>query len=240
VEGPSAELLYKILILIDCIGYGRFFNEVTDWCNDLYLFPWIVPWPSFSRAKLTKELRNQANALTIALNQRIVSIIHSVNQIYIDKGSQKRVYFVDTDETYQGDRWCDGEFRKGWRDDTLFFNVDSPDRKGDGSVVTQSPDHLVVDIGGLNPATCFDAADDAGDDTMMLRCVIAELYSQSGGAALGTVYTADDGSGATLQIVSTGKDVSTLSNTAKAFHPKTYPLANIAGRVYESWLNVPR
>ncbi len=102
---------------------------------------------------------------------------------------------------------------------------------------------LVIDIGGIDPNTCLDAADAADDDTLMLRCVVARQYADNSGSpsALGVVYPADDSSGASIQIVNSGKFTASgaiLDKWAKAFHPKTYPLANIAGRVYQTWLGL--
>lgn len=222
-------------------GYGRFFNDHTDWCNKKNLFPYQVPF--WYRADLTRVLRIKANTMTTNLNTRIIQVVNDVNQQYINSGSQKRIYYVDTDRTYENNRWCDGQDRDTWRDDTFFFNIKSDDLKPDGTVVAADSSPLVIDIGGINTDTCMDEADDADDDALMMRCVIAQQYAENSGSpsALGVVYTADDGSGTTIQIVDSGKFTTSgavFEKWAKAFHPKTYPLANIAGRVYQNWMSL--
>ncbi|KAK4237627.1 hypothetical protein C8A03DRAFT_34430 [Achaetomium macrosporum] len=215
-------------------GYGRFFNDHTDWCNDKYLFPYKIPF--WYRAELTRELRIKANAMTADLNTKIAEVVNNVNQQYINSGSKKRIYYIETDRTYENNRWRDGQYRVAWRDDTFFFNIRSDDLKPHGTVVAGDPSPVIIDIGGINTATCMD---EAGDDSRMIRCVAAQQYAENSGdpSDLDVVYLADDGSGATIQIVDSGKFTSSgaiLDKWAKAFHPKTYPLANIASRVYQN------
>ncbi|KAL1904162.1 hypothetical protein Sste5344_010142 [Sporothrix stenoceras] len=217
-------------------GYARFFNEYTDWCNNKNLFPNIFLGP---RTKLTREVRARSNKLTENLNTVIEKTTIAVTAAYRRRNSQKSVIFVDVDKVYDGERWCDGNDRSSWRDDTYFFNAFSKDLKRDGTTAVDTNDLTphVIDIGGINVNTCMDAADDANDDDFMTRCAIAMFYAgnSTAQATLGTIYKADDGNGPTLQIIDSGK-FTTSAIGQKAFHPKTYALSAVAGRVFEAWI----
>ncbi|KAK3368297.1 hypothetical protein B0H63DRAFT_488208 [Podospora didyma] len=223
-------------------GYGRFFNEHADWCSDLNLFPHKIPF--WYRAKLTRELRQKCNDMTVKLNERIEEIVNDLNMQYVRAGSAKRIIFVDTDPVYENYRWCDGMKRDTWRDDTYFFNIKSNDYKGDGTLVAQpNTGPIVIDIGGIDIRTCMDDADAADDDGLMLRCVIARQWADSGNdvAQLNVPFPPEEGSASrdTLTVINSGKFTPTPASTdayAKAFHPKTYPLAKIASRIYQQWL----
>ncbi|CAK7231429.1 hypothetical protein SEUCBS140593_007919 [Sporothrix eucalyptigena] len=232
----AEEPMFKLFVT----GYARFFNEYTDWCNDLPLFPNIFKGP---RTALTREVRARANKLTEVLNAVIQKTTAAVAADYQRRNYQKSVIFVDTDRIYNAQRWCDGTYRSTWRDDTYFFNAFSKDLKRDGTTAVDTDDVQphVIDIGGINVNTCMDAADDAGDDEYMTRCAIAMVYADNSTlrATLGTVYPSDDGSGPSLQIIDSG--TFTVSNIGtKAFHPKTYPLTAVAGNFYQAWIKANR
>ncbi|CAK7222079.1 hypothetical protein SEUCBS140593_004775 [Sporothrix eucalyptigena] len=206
----------------------------------------------WSGPPLTREPRTRANAMTLALNQVIYGTVLHVNSLYDHAGSQKWATYIDTDMLYENARWCDGSKRKSWRNDAYFFNVFSSDQLSDGSLYAGGasifPGHpdtshqsLVIDIGGLNFDTCLDDANDAENDNMMMRYVAAQMYAAAGKSgpstrdALGTIYTTDDDSGgSTLKVVDDG-GVTINAFWDKAFHPKTYSLGRVAGKVYHTW-----
>jgi len=226
-------------------GYGMFFNDETEWCNGKYLF--AFPMVSGRRAKLTHELRRRANEMTANMTSRLAAAVYQVNKQYIRAGSKKRIIFADTDRTYEGNPWCDGEDRSPFRHDTFFFNIWSDDLKSEGTVISDKnkSQSVVIGIGGINPKhvlmklmTLTTMALDSvvglrGLSPMTQRPRLRSLEGQ-GWPRMGSVHIS-------LQVIDSGhfsasKDY--FGDWKKAFHPKTFPLANIAARVYQTWLNL--
>nr|OQO27418.1 hypothetical protein B0A51_07869 [Rachicladosporium sp. CCFEE 5018] len=89
--GTNPSRSFQVFVL----GYPTFFNDQDKWCDDVSFGYW--PW---RKPKLTAELRQQLNALTVAVNGAIARAAEDL----VSMG----VIFVDgLDAEYQGHRYCE-------------------------------------------------------------------------------------------------------------------------------------
>jgi len=93
-------------------GYPTFFNEKTDWCDNVTFYWWEPKHydnPDDCKDNncvfLKKDLRKTLNDKQRALNALIQDVIKEVN------GEMKppRAHFVDTDAVFEGRRWCEDQ-----------------------------------------------------------------------------------------------------------------------------------
>ncbi|KIW66135.1 hypothetical protein PV04_08337 [Phialophora macrospora] len=99
-------------------GYARFFNEKTDYCNNI----------TFSQTRpldyLTKAKRRELNQLVMMLNDviRATALLHGA-------------VYVDIDRAFEGHRFCEPGVKEPDLDraDTWFFNIPPPEVALSGS-----------------------------------------------------------------------------------------------------------
>ena len=107
-------------------GYARFFNEITEECDEHF----------FIRGRyLTREFRGRLNAMIESLNMMIRVAVAVVQMQLVFSNSRKGIFLEDWDALFEGHRFCDigeeGDSR-GWERDAWFFTVAGDDILEDG------------------------------------------------------------------------------------------------------------
>ncbi|RYP10750.1 hypothetical protein DL765_008018 [Monosporascus sp. GIB2] len=148
----------KPWFLVTVTGYARFFNDVTDDCDEMSFGVWWLLGP-----KLKKSLRLQMNALVLAVNAKIKSAVDRVNSKFI----KDRVLFVDYDSEFEGHRFCEENVIEPDynRNDTFFFLVGGRDNARDGTQLKQSTvvETLPPTSALVDPSSCLRPARRSGD-----------------------------------------------------------------------------
>ncbi|KAI1757742.1 SGNH hydrolase [Xylaria castorea] len=148
-------------------GYARFFNELTDGCDDMSFGIW------WNGPRLTKKLRSEMNALVLTVNAKLRKTINAINADF----TKDKLIFVDYDDAFEGHRFCEPNVTEPdyERADTWFFLVGGTDNARNGTqpqrlsdVKTLPPTSPLVD-----PFSCLEPAQETGDWGMLALCYMA-------------------------------------------------------------------
>ncbi|KAI5928539.1 SGNH hydrolase-type esterase domain-containing protein [Camillea tinctor] len=203
---------------ITVTGYARFFNEVTDACDEMSFGVW------WGGPKLTKELRLNMNALVLAVNAKIRKTINYVNSRF----TQNKVLFVDYDMEFDGHRFCEENVTEPdyGRADTWFFLVGGPDNARNGTlqmqdweVETLAPSSALVD-----PSSCLESAQISGDWGELALCYMALTKQHD-----------PELRSAREVIVAPNSMWYVPTYYGKTFHPRSMGHATIRDKIYETW-----
>ncbi|KAJ3563407.1 hypothetical protein NPX13_g8210 [Xylaria arbuscula] len=183
LESDDFEIRLRILIMeildkirwekkpdfsITVTGYARFFNEITDDCDEMSFGVW------WNGPKLTKKLRSDMNTLVLNVNAKLRKTIEIINRSF----TQDRLIFVDYDAAFDGHRFCEPNVTEPdyERLDTWFFLVGGPDNAGNGTTENQR----VSDAKSLSPISpltdpllCLEPARRSGDWGKLALCYMA-------------------------------------------------------------------
>ncbi|KAI8634678.1 SGNH hydrolase [Xylariaceae sp. FL1651] len=199
-------------------GYARFFNELTDECDDMSFGIW------WNGPKLTKELRSSMNALVLTVNAKLRQTINNINSGF----TKDKVIFVDYDNEFEGHRFCEPNVTEPAyeRADTWFFLVGGSDNARNGTQPQQlsaieplSPASPLVD-----PLSCLEPAQRSGDWGTLALCYMAMAKHRDP-----TLRLAHGGfsSQNSMWYVPT--------YYGKTFHPRTLGHEKIRDKIYETW-----
>ncbi|KAI0879679.1 SGNH hydrolase [Hypoxylon argillaceum] len=203
---------------ITLTGYAKFFNELTDECDDMSFGVW---WDG---PKLTKKLRSEMNALVFAVNAKLQKTIDSINSDF----TKDKVIFVNYDDAFDGHRFCEVNVTEPdyERDDTWFFLVGGPDNARNGTqsqqpsdIKTLSPTSPLVD-----PLLCLGPARRSGDWGMLALCYMAMAKYRD------PTLRPSRGS---IRAMNSMWYVPTYYG--KTFHPKSLGHEMIRNKIYETW-----
>ncbi|OTB04954.1 hypothetical protein M426DRAFT_11045 [Hypoxylon sp. CI-4A] len=157
----------KPWFFITVTGYARFFNDVTDECDNMSFGVW------WNGPKLKKDLRSSMNAMVLTVNAKIRKTVEQINS----KFTKDKVIFVDYDEEFDGHRFCEEGVKEPdyGRMDTWFFLVGGQDNARDGAqskhasdLDTLPPSSRLVD-----PWSCLEPAQRSGDWGELALCYMA-------------------------------------------------------------------
>ncbi|KAI1384681.1 SGNH hydrolase [Hypoxylon trugodes] len=157
----------KPSFLITVTGYARFFNDVTDECDDMSFGIW------WNGPKLKKDLRINMNAMVVTVNAKLRKTVDRVNSRF----TKDKLVFVDYDEKFDGHRFCEPNVTEPdyGRTDTWFFLVGGPDNARNGTrpqhisdFKTLPPNSALVD-----PTSCLEPAQASGDWGELALCYMA-------------------------------------------------------------------
>ncbi|KAI0460323.1 SGNH hydrolase [Xylaria acuta] len=199
-------------------GYARFFNELTDGCDDMSFGVW---WDG---PRLTKKLRSEMNALVLTVNAKLRKTIDAINADF----TNDKVIFVDYDNAFDGHRFCEPNATEPdyERVDTWFFLVGGPDNARNGTqprqlsnVKTLSPTSPLVD-----PFSCLEPAQRTGDWGMLALCymAMAKHHDPSLRPARGDILPLTS-----MWYVPT--------YYGKTFHPRSLGHETIRNQIYKKW-----
>ncbi|KAI0448152.1 SGNH hydrolase [Xylaria telfairii] len=199
-------------------GYARFFNELTDECDNMSFGVW------WNGPKLTKELRSEMNALVLTVNAKLHKTINEINADF----TNDKVIFVDYDKAFEGHRFCELNVTEPdyERTDTWFFLVGGPDNARNGTqpqrlsdIKTLSPTNPLVD-----PSSCLEPARRTGDWGMLALCYmsIAKHHDPSLRPARGDALALNS-----MWYVPT--------YYGKTFHPRSLGHETIRNQIYKKW-----
>ncbi|KAI4687260.1 hypothetical protein J4E81_008108 [Alternaria sp. BMP 2799] len=94
-------------------GYPRFFNQDTEYCNNVTFELWCQDEKFLP---LTKDQRTQMNELNLRLNEKIQSVIDA------NQPESGRITYVDTDPYFEGHRFCEeGVKEPSYRNKNIWF-----------------------------------------------------------------------------------------------------------------------
>ncbi|KAI1742496.1 SGNH hydrolase [Xylaria scruposa] len=233
LESDDFEIRLRILIMeildkirwekkprftITVTGYARFFNELTDGCDEMSFGVW------WNGPRLTKKLRSEMNALVLTVNAKIHKTINAINADF----TEDKLLFVDYDNAFDGHRFCEPNVTEPdyGRADTWFFLVGGPDNARNGTqpqrlsdVKTLSPTSPLVD-----PISCLEPARRTGDWGMLALCymAIAKHHDPTLRFARGNVV-----------------DLSSMwyvpTYYGKTFHPRSLGHETIRDQIYKKW-----
>jgi hypothetical protein len=209
----------KPWFFITMTGYARFFNELTDECDNLSLgFWWKGP-------RLTKELRASMNALVLTVNAKLRKTINSINSHY----AQDKVVFVDYDGEFEGHRFCEPNVREPdyLRADTWFFLVGGPDNARNGTQLRRLSDVQTLPSTSalIDPLSCLEPARRSGDWGIMALCYMTMAKYRD--------PTLRPARGDSMSSLGSMWYVPTFYG--KTFHPRTLGHETIRNKMYEIW-----
>ncbi|KAL7626963.1 hypothetical protein AAE478_003738 [Parahypoxylon ruwenzoriense] len=208
----------KPWFFITVTGYARFFNDLTDDCDEMSLGIW---WDG---PKLKKDLRAKMNAMVLTVNAKIRKTVDTINSQF----TRNKLVFVDYDEQFDGHRFCEMNVTEPdyERKDTWFFLVGGPDNmrndtqpKHNAEPETLSPTSALV-----NPLACLEPAQKSGDWGKLALCYMAMSKHRD----------------PTLHLVR-GDFVAENSMWyvptyyGKTFHPRSLGHEAIRNKIYEVW-----
>ncbi|KAI1374618.1 SGNH hydrolase [Hypoxylon crocopeplum] len=203
---------------ITVLGYARFFNEVTDECDDMSFGIW------WNGPKLKKDLRLQMNAMVLTVNAKIRKIIGAINSQF----TKDKLIFVDYDELFEGHRFCEVGVKEPDynRSDTWFFLVGGPDNAKNGTqskhtseLETLSPNSVLVD-----PSSCLEPAQRSGDWGELALCYMAMSKARDPSLQL-----------ARGDLVAEDSMWYVPTYYGKTFHPRSLGHEAMKNKVYEVW-----
>ncbi|KAI0486936.1 SGNH hydrolase [Xylaria cf. heliscus] len=203
---------------ITVTGYARFFNELTDGCDDMSFGVW------WNGPRLTKKLRSEMNALVLTVNAKLRKTINAINADF----TSDKVLFVDYDNAFDGHRFCEPNVTEPdyGRADTWFFLVGGPDNARNGTqpqrlsdVKTLSPTSPLVD-----PLSCLEPAQKTGDWGMLALCymAMAKHHDPTLRPARGDLVALNS-----MWYVPT--------YYGKTFHPRTLGHETVRNQIYKKW-----
>ncbi|KAJ2983584.1 hypothetical protein NUW58_g6227 [Xylaria curta] len=208
----------KPLFTITMTGYARFFDELTDQCDNASFGVW------WGGPKLTKKLRSDMNALVLTVNAKLRKTINAINSGF----TKEKVIFVDYDDAFDGHRFCEPNVTEPdyQRSDTWFFFVGGPDNARNGTqtqrsadVETLSPTSPLVD-----PSSCLGPAQRSGDWGMLAVCYMAMAKHHDP-----TLRTAHG------DILALNSMWYVPTYYGKTFHPRSLGHEMIRNQIYKTW-----
>lgn len=208
----------KPWLSITVTGYARFFNELTDGCDDMSFGMW------WNGPRLTKKLRSDMNALVLTVNAKLRKTINAINSDF----TRDKVIFVDFDDAFEGHRFCEPNVTEPdyERVDTWFFLVGGPDNARNGTQPQRLSDTRALSPTSplVDPVSCLGPARRSGDWGMLALCYMAMAKYRD----------------PTLRPAS--GDISALDSMwyvptyyGKTFHPRSLGHETIRNRIYETW-----
>ncbi|KAI1331081.1 SGNH hydrolase [Xylariaceae sp. FL0255] len=209
----------KPWFFITMTGYARFFNEVTDECDDMSFGVW------WNGPKLTKKLRSSMNALVLTVNAKIRKTVEMINSSF----TKEKIVFVDYDDAFEGHRFCELNVTEPDynRNDTWFFLVGGNDnaRNKTKSAATMYSKTLPPTSPLVGPSTCLMPAQRRGDWGELALCYMAMAKHRD----------------PTLRLAR--ENITPLKNSgwyvptyyAKTFHPRTLGQEAIRDAIYAKW-----
>ncbi|KAI1106885.1 SGNH hydrolase [Jackrogersella minutella] len=203
---------------ITVTGYARFFNEVTDECDDMSFGIW------WNGPRLKKDLRINMNAMVLTVNAKIQKTIDLVNARF----TKDKLIFIDYDKEFDGHRFCEEGVKEPDYDrrDTWFFLIGGPDNARNetqsnhtSSFETLPPTSVLVD-----PSSCLEPAQASGDWGRLALCYMAIAKHQD----------------PTLQpargdLVAQNSMWYVPTYYGKTFHPRSLGHEVMRNKIYEAW-----
>ncbi|KAI0971779.1 SGNH hydrolase [Xylaria arbuscula] len=203
---------------ITMTGYARFFNELTDECNDMSFGVW------WNGPKLTKKLRSEMNTLVLTVNAKLRKTISAIDAGF----TQDKVIFVDYDAAFDGHRFCEPNVTEPdyERADTWFFLVGGSDNARNGTESDPVSDAKALSPTSplVNPLSCLPPAQRSGDWGLLALCYMAMAKHRD------------------PSLRRAREDASALNSMwyvptyyGKTFHPRTRGHEAIRSKIYETW-----
>lgn len=154
---------------ITVTGYARFFNELTDDCDNRSFGVW---WRG---PRLKRSLRRRMNRMVLSVNDKIRKSVHEINADFLNP----RVFFVDYDDAFEGHRFCEHNITEPdyANNNTWFFLVGGIDN-GQAHQGLRAPlagnEALHLDSPLLDPRTCLHKAEKSRDWGELALCLMAK------------------------------------------------------------------
>lgn len=217
-------------VTVTVTGYARFFNELTDACDDVSFGVW---WDGWDGPRLTKALRSEMNSLVLAVNAKLRKTIEAINA-NVDNAAFARdkeeevVFFVDYDRAFDGHRFCEPNVTEPdhERANTWFFFVGGPDTGKNGTQPQRDTDVKTLPSGSpsADPSSCLGPARKSGDWGMLALCymVMAKQHDPALRPARGDIMA----SSSTWYVP---------TYYGKTFHPRSRGHEAIRDKIYETW-----
>lgn len=203
---------------ITVTGYARFFNDVTDDCDEMSFGVW---WRG---PKLRKDLRSQMNTMVLTVNAKIHKTINTINSRF----TKDKVIFIDYDKGFDGHRFCEEGVKEPDYDrkDTWFFLVGGPDNARNGTrsnhisdLQTLPPTSALVD-----PLSCLEPAQASGDWGRLALCYMAMAKHRNPNLQL-----------ARGDLVAENSMWYVPTYYGKTFHPRSLGHEAMRNKIYEVW-----
>ncbi|KAK6952962.1 hypothetical protein Daesc_005259 [Daldinia eschscholtzii] len=208
----------KEYFTITVTGYARFFNDVTDDCDEMSFGVW------WNGPKLKKDLRIQMNEMVLEVNAKIRETVKTINSHFI----KDKVIFIDYDRGFDGHRFCEEGVKEPDYDlnDTWFFLVGGPDNARNGTrsnhvsdVQTLPPTSALVD-----PSSCLEPAQASRDWGRLALCYMAMAKHRDPSLRL-----------ARGDLVAENSMWYVPTYYGKTFHPRSLGHEAIRNKIYEVW-----
>ncbi|KAK3357640.1 SGNH hydrolase-type esterase domain-containing protein [Lasiosphaeria hispida] len=208
--------------VVTVTGYARFFDEVTEGCDDVSLGVWWGVGIDGKGPRLTREVRARMNALVGKVNGNIRGAVEGVNAEFV----RPRVVFVDYDAAFAGHRFCEAGVEEPdyQRNETWFFLPGGPDNGAGGNGTDSGwEETLAPDSPLVSPTTCLPAAEKSGDWGELALCYMAKARHRD------PTLRPREG------IVSENSMWYVPTSYGKTFHPRSLGHEAIRDKVYEAW-----
>ncbi|KAI1772477.1 SGNH hydrolase [Hypoxylon cercidicola] len=208
----------KPWFFVTITGYARFFNDVTDACDDMSFGIW------WNGPKLKKDLRSKMNAMVLTVNAKIRKTVDSINSRFV----KDKLVFIDYDEGFDGHRFCEeGVAEPDYgRADTWFFLVGAQDNARNSTqsshmsdLETLPPTSVLVD-----PSSCLEFAQRSGDWGELALCYMAMAKARDPSLQL-----------ARGDLVAENSMWYVPTYYGKTFHPRSLGHETIRNKIYEVW-----
>ncbi|KAI1082212.1 SGNH hydrolase [Whalleya microplaca] len=211
----------KPWFVITVTGYARFFNEVTDECDDMSFGVW------WNGPKLKKELRLQMNAMVLAANAKIRRAVDGVNARF----TEDKVLFVDYDKEFRGHRFCEENVTEPdySRTDTWFFLIGGPDNARNDTLPKHAFELETLSSSSplVDPSSCLEPAQKSGDWGELALCYMAMSRQRDPTLQLARGDFMAENS---MWYVPT--------YYGKTFHPRSLGHEVMKNKIYEAWRTV--
>ncbi|KAI0014168.1 SGNH hydrolase [Xylariaceae sp. FL0662B] len=211
----------KPWFVITVTGYARFFNEVTDECDDMSFGIW------WNGPKLKKELRLKMNAMVLVANAKIRKTIDIVNSRF----AEDKVLFVDYDKEFEGHRFCEQNVMEPdyGRNDTWFFLVGGPDNARNDTLSKQAsgPKTLSPSSPLTNTSSCLQTAQRSGDWGELALCYMAMSRQMDPGLRF-----------ARGDLVAENSMWYVPTYYGKTFHPRSLGHEVMKNKIYQVWNSI--
>lgn len=243
-EEDKKERKEKSRFTVTVTGYARFFNELTDDCDNTSFGVW---WDGWDGPKLTKALRTEMNSLVLAVNAKLRRTIEAINDNLNNHTNNKNnnagfardeggddekesifFFFVDYDSAFDGHRFCEPNVTEPdpERAHTWFFFVGGPDNGKNGTQPQRGSDVETLPPGSpfVDPSSCLGPARRSGDWGLLALCymAMAKLHDPTLRLARGDVVP----SSSTWYVP---------TYYGKTFHPRSRGHEAIRDRIYDTW-----
>ncbi|KAI1094705.1 SGNH hydrolase [Rostrohypoxylon terebratum] len=202
---------------ITVTGYARFFNELTDECDNMSFGIW------WNGPKLKKDLRINMNAMVLTVNAKVRKTVDLVNSRF----TTDKLVFIDYDQDFDGHRFCEEGVKEPDYDrkDTWFFLIGGPDNTRNGTEVKQASDleTLPPDSALVDPASCLEPAQRSGDWGKLALCYMAMTKQEPN-----VQFTRGD-------FVAENSMWYVPTYYGKVFHPRSLGHEIVRNKIYEAW-----